>query len=261
MSVCSGPSQARFPSDQPDQKEQKEKCTLTPNKILNKKRDILEFPRPGDRVPSAEGSFVTVYARDKAFCGQFKTGRTDWGNRDPGVALPDAASVVETKESLPYGSGGIYSFDINNDGKIETVLGSHFRSHMYDGDAYSVLPGPIPDLPNENDESGGGNLKQYTKGATQILPHHWVSSKTPDSMETDGDYRFKATAFAWWDPDDHPAFEIRYLYMMPFEFSGTTYFLSWSMQADAQHWVFVLHPLPDYSVEETCIFQFVRTRY
>lgn len=267
MSVCRKPAQVPFPSDQPEQQGQKETCTLTLNKYLKKKRDILEYPRAGDPVPPAEGSFVTVYAKDQAFCRQFSAGSSEsstWGNRDSGVALPKAAAVVKSEGSLPYeysGSYQRYSFDINNDGKTETVLGLHSRTHYRDGDVYFVLPGPISELPTESGKRKTDSEERYAGVAVRILPQHWVSTKTPDPLEVQEPYRFKASVTAWWDSDDHPMFETRYLYLMPFQFSGTTYFLSWSQQADAQHWVFVLRPRPDYSVEEACIFQFVRIRY
>jgi hypothetical protein len=247
MNVCS-------PIDPPEdggdssQLKVKERCDFTPNDLLPTARDHLEYPLQGERVPPAPGTFMRLVSKHRPFCGQFIESDSALG-----VTLPHSAKRIEPHSTSGYefaGYYGHYEFDINNDGKLDKVVGLHASNHYRDGDQYFVFvggePGVAPDPALHSDD-------RYAAEATSIVPTRWMQNSAVSET--------LSAAPPWWDPDDHPTFEPRYLHLIPFIDHGSTYFIGASEQSDAQHWRFIFRPRHDYSLDEECAFQRVRVRY
>jgi hypothetical protein len=247
-----------------------ERCEFTPNEKLSSIRDVLEFPSAKERARPRPGSLATLYAKDKRFCSQFKLlsqprGR-DVDNIWPFIGLPDSSDAIEADTSSSSEFAGAYrhyTFDINNDGKNESVVGLHARSHAQDGDTYFVYENDTVPNPVFEDVSEA----TYAKAATRILPHSWNANRGADKESLvdyergDGAYRVKGVAAPWWDSSDKPIFRFRYWYLWPFRYKDSTYFLTWSQEADKRHWYTVLRPTSKYGVVEMCAFQIVQVRY
>ena len=259
---------------QPDSlKKPEENCEFIPNEKLSTVRDALEFPSPNERLRPPVGSLVTLFAKDQQFCSQFQLlqpyGRpTD--NISPRVGLPDNAETIKTDAFFPYKYSGHYqqyTFDINNDGKKDTVIGLHSRTHYRDGDIYFVYTGNT--VPNSAAETVGSTCSElvYAKSAARILPHYWSDYTGADEKEfsdknnDNGTYLVKSMTVPWWDSNDKPVFRFRYWYLWPFPYKQSTYFLTSSQEAAKYHWYTVLRPEPDYQVTEMCVFQIVQVRY
>jgi hypothetical protein len=251
-----------------------EHCAFTPNQQLSSARDVLEFPSPNETSRPTVGSLATLFATDTQFCSQFQLLSQPRGrpgdNLWPRVGLPDGAETVEADASSSYEYAGryqYYTFDINNDGQSDTVVGLHARSHYRDGDIYFVYAGnPVPKSVVENVGATRRELP-YAKAATRILPHYWSDyagadeQQLADKDKDDGAYAVKSVTTPWWDRNDTPIFYFRYWYLWPFRYKESTYFLTWSQEGNKQHWYTVLRPEPKYQVTEMCVFQVVQVRY
>lgn len=260
---------------QPDSsKKPEENCEFTPNEKLSTARDVLEFPSPNEKPRPPAGSLTTLFAKDKQFCSQFQLLSQPRGrpvdNIWPRVGLPDSAEAIEADASSSYEyAGGYqqYTFDINNDGKKDTVVGLHSRTHYRDGDIYFVYTGNT--VPNPAVEKVGSTHSElaYAKSAARILPHYWSDyvgadeKQLADKDNDDGAYTVKSVTAPWWDSNDKPIFRFRYWYLWPFRYKQSTYFLTWSQEGDKQHWYNVLRPEPKYQVTEMCVFQVVQVKY
>ncbi|MBI3432489.1 MAG: hypothetical protein HY018_09795 [Hydrogenophilales bacterium] len=238
----------------------KDHCAFTPNSKLVKQRDSLEFPRPGDPVRPPAGSLAVLYAKDKNLCKQFeilgepkgRPGDNIW----PKIGLPANAEPIE---SNAFGEEQ-YTFDINNDGKTESVIALHSRSHMQDGDSYFVFEdGKFPLA-----DADQASQLPIEKAAVRI-PDYWADAKHDGNNQPgkgrDPTYTVRSVGAPWWDTGDLPVFVLRYWYLWPFRYRQSTYFLTWSQEADKQHWYTVVRTEPDYSVTEMCVFQIVQVRY
>jgi hypothetical protein len=273
LEVCR-PEQSEELSQPYSSKKLKDHCEFTPNEKLSKTRDALEFPSPGERVRPSAGSLVTLFAKDKQFCSQFQQLAEPLGgpkdNIWPCIGLPKGFEAIEADSSSPYEyEGGYkqYTFDINNDGTAETVVGLHTETHYRDGDIYFVysvrkVPKPIVEKMAETDSE-----LTYAKAATRIIPHYWSDNagadekKFVDSGDDNGAYEVKSLTTPWWDNKDSPSFSFRYWHLEPFRFKQTIFFLTRSQEAYKQHWYIVLRPEPNYQVTEMCVFQIVQVRY
>lgn len=235
-----------------------EECEVTPNAELPTERDVLEFPGPGDPQPPPAGSVETLFARDREFCSRFPqtTGELD---------LPSDAELIEPLRSWDYefaGQYGRYDVDINNDGSAETVVGLHSRTHYRDGDIYFVYTDGV--VPEPEIARHASSELAYARTADRILPHYWVDSAGIAEKQfaqydrNNSNYEAKSAKAPWWDEDDRPIFSLRYLYLRPFRYGDSTYFLTSSLTG---HWYMVLRPEPDFQATEMCIFQIVQERY
>lgn len=257
-------------------KQADERCEFTPNDKLSNTRDSLEFPLPNEKPRPAAGSLAILYSKDKQLCSQFQlltkprvrssVGDNIW----PRIGLPNDAESIEPDNSSPYEyAGGYrhYSFDINNDRTNETIVGLHARTHYRDGDIYFVYSdGKVPTPAVEKVGSTRSELA-YAKSAKRIIPHYWSDYVGKDEKQLaekdldDGAYEIKSVGAPWWDSNDKPIFRFRYWYLWPFRYKQSTYFLTWSQEADKQHWYTILRPDVNYQVTEMCVFQVVKERY
>ncbi len=264
-----------FLSQQGFSKATLEKCEFIPNNKLSIIRDSLEFPLPNEKARPAAGSLVTMFAKDENLCSQFKLlseprGRSSVDdNIWPLIGLPNDAESIEKGKSLPYEYDGmyqLYTFDINNDLKNETVLGLHARTNYRDGDVYFVFPDGKVSSPTVGEDGFTDSELFYAKAAMRIIPHYWSDYIGKDEKklkegQDEGEYEIKSVSAPWWDSTDKPIFLFRYWYLWPFRYKHSTYFLTWSQEAGKQHWYTVLKPEPNYQVTEMCVFQVVRERY
>jgi hypothetical protein len=266
-----------FSEQQVTTKEPDEQCAFTPNHKLSKRRDSLEYPLPNERARPAAGSLATLYARDKTFCSQFHLipeprDFRSWSedNISPLVGLPNGAASIKPEGESTYEYSGVYqryAFDINNDRKNEIAVGLHARTHYRDGDVYFVYADDK--VPNPAVEKLGSTRSElsYAREAKRIIPHFWSDYIGKDEkmlVEKDKDsgfYEIKNASTPWWDSKDKPVFRFRYWYLWPFRYKQSTYFLTWSQEADKRHWYAVLRPNADYRVTEMCVFQIVPVRY
>lgn len=273
INVCLG-GEAESPSQQESSKKSKEQCEFTPNEKLSTTRDALEFPAPDERQRPSAGSLATLFARDAQFCNSFQLLSESRGrgfdNIWPYVGFPEGAKAIEPEASSLHEFSGDYAkyiFDINNDGKKETVIGLHSRNHYRDGDVYFVYSNNKVPIPSINGPESPRSESGYAKSAMRILPQYWSDYAGTDERQLadndtdEGSYTAKNAASPWWDIDDEPIFRFRYWYLWPFRYKKSTYFLTWSQERGKQHWYTVLRPEPDYRVTEMCIFQTVQVRY
>jgi hypothetical protein len=256
------------------QKKKSEHCEYTPNGKLSKVRDALEFPSLDEKTRPPTGSLVTLFAKDKKFCEQFQlvssSNVRSIDNISPRIQLPEDAEVIESDKTTPYEYNGNYqqySFDINNDGEDETVVGLHARTHAQDGDTFYIFSDNV--VPNPVVKNVGNTQSElaYEKAATQIIPRDWFNHSGATDRESggkdngNGNYEVKSVGAPWWDSNDKPIFRFRYLYLLPFEFGDSTYFLTWSQEGNKQHWYTILRPEPNSQATEMCVFQVVQQRY
>jgi hypothetical protein len=263
MKVCR-PTESADRSQRKSAKGPVEQCEFTPNSKLTTDRDAQEFPSAIDRQRPPAGSIATLFAKNEEFCSLFP----DISGRRidlPGEAEPIEADASPTHEHI--GGYERYTFDINNDGKADTVIGLHSQTHYRDGDIYFVYSdGSVPQPTVDRREHTQSELV-YAKAATRILPHYWADytgaaeKQFAEKDRDDAAYVVKSVGAPWWDSDDKPVFRFRYLYLRPFRYQDSTYFLTSSQEADARHWYTVLRPEPDFHVTEMCVFQIVRERY
>ncbi|QRY78040.1 hypothetical protein JVX91_20910 [Pseudomonas sp. PDNC002] len=248
-------------------------CEFTPNKALIKAKDVIEYPAGKDRRRPVEGALVTLFARDKNFCSQFSlrsSSRKLGDNFDSPAGLPAGAQPIAEESSFSYeymGEYKKYSFDIDNDGTKESVIGLHSRMHYRDGDIYFVYADrEVPDPP-EAEMGVTGSEVIFAKSATQIIPHRWydlagtAERELADKNDDGRAYKVKSTSAPWWDSDDKPIFTFRYWHLWPFRYKDSTYFMAWSTESNKRHWVTVLRPEPNGRVAEMCVLQVVQARY
>lgn len=231
---------------------------------------------PNERTPPAARSLATLYSKDKQLCSQFQLltklrGRSSAGdNIWPRIGLPNDAESIEPDNSSPYEYAGVYqryNFDINNDGTNETVVGLHARTHYRDGDIYFVYAEDKVPSPAVEKVGSTRSVLAYANSAKRIIPHYWSDYVGKDEKQfaekdlDDGAYKIKSVGAPWWDGNDEPIFRFRYWYLWPFRYKQSTYFLTWSQEADKQHWYTILRPDINYQVTEMCVFQVVKERY
>ena len=251
-------------SSQPDSsKNSEENCEFTPNEKLSTTRDVLEFTALNEKQRPPAGSLAILFARDKQFCSQFPLLSQPHG-------LPEGSEAIEADATSPYEYAGEYqqyTFDINNDGKKDTVIGLHSRTHYRDGDIYFVYTGTTVPSPVVEKVGATHSELAYAKSAARILPHYWSDyagadeEQLADKDNDDGAYTVKSVTAPWWDSNDKPFFRFRYWHLWPFRYKQSTYFLTWSQEGDKQHWYTVLRPEPKYEVTEMCVFQVVQVKY
>ena len=267
LEVCRRGESAE-PSPTDSSRKIEEHCEFTPTAQLSKDRDALEFPLSSEKKIPPAGSLATLFAKDKQFCSQFQLLSVPQGGTRLG--LPDGSETITPSRSSPYEYAGRYqryTFDINNDGKNEEVVGLHSETHYRDGDIYFVFAGDS--VPKPAVEKVGSTRSElvYAKAATRILPHYWSDyagtdeKRLADKNMDNGVYTVKSVTAPWWNKDDKPAFSFRYWHLRPFRYRKSTYFLTSSLEAANQHWYTVLRPEPDYRVTEMCVFQIVPVRY
>jgi len=233
-------------SDPPFKSPGKLKCFLTPNKKLPKTRDTIEFPLPNQRKPPKVGSIVRLYEGSKQFCDLFRPQNSPVGLDGEeffsSVLPPDGYEAIQVIERRAYSN--VLKFDINNDNKQDIVVVLHMRSHPEDSDTFFVYDSKsVPQVPQ--DETGE---ELYRRSASRIFPDRW------------GNWTNNVTA-PWWDPSDKPEFRSQYLYLWPFRWQGTTYFMTGSAEVDKAHWHFIFRPEPNNAVITMCAFQVVREHY
>ncbi len=267
MEVCSRERSRR--SSPPDVDGQPpERCAITLNKDLSAVRDALEYPVADERRRPAAGSIAMLYARDEQFCEIFQYGGTD--NNSSRVDLPVDAKPVEAENRSDYeyaGSYYHYTFDIDNDGRTERVVGLEARTHAHDGDIFFVYRGETVPKPIVQKAGKMKTMTVYAKAAARILPQYWsdyagaAERRLAVEGDLEGAYAVTSVASPWWNNEDTPIFRFRYWYLRPFRYDQTTYFLTSSREASRLHWHTVLRPEPDGHVTEMCVFQIVPVRY
>jgi hypothetical protein len=247
-------------------------CLFTHNDRLSKARDPIEYPISGEPVPPVPGSFVTLYAKEPAFCEGFQK------RSEPAAAHGDTGwYLLPPQEALLFGQNEIFArkpthreprftVDMNNDGRPDTVVALYSRTQYRAGDIYFIYrsgvspPDQLPVKPREDAE------QVFAKTASRIYPHYWADftdayEKLLAGGQDEGQYTVRHAGAPWWDPHDLPVFRFRYCYLLPFRYKGVTYFLAVSREAEKMHWYAVLKPQPDDTVIEECLFQRVRERY
>lgn len=246
MSLCRGTYEdIHVP---PFKQFKKWKCSLTPRKKLSRTRDRIEFPSPKEPTPPEPGALVALYELSDKFCKLFTMQGSSSVPENGFVSALSMPEGYETPGSTNYGAGfDLLSFDMNNDGQDDKVIALHMRSHAEDSDTFYVYGSkPIPDAPQGLAHDSMESF--YRLSAAYIVPDAW--GRWPNHVSA-----------PWWDLSDLPEFRTEYLYVWPFRWQGTTYFITGSSEVAKAHWHLILRPEPNNSVVTMCAFQVVQERY
>jgi len=157
-------------------------CTSKPID-MNQPIDKIEYPLLGTKIPA--GTRILQYGSDNPVCQAF--------------AHKDAAKLftwIKPSRSLDYSANQLdkMSFDINNDGKTETVYmdsrwGRFEYSRLYVTDVNNVIKidAQYDALPIEREVTGEHerkftNFLQRLEATTPSIPESWGANKNPERL-------------------------------------------------------------------------------
>ncbi|MBI4695198.1 MAG: hypothetical protein HY749_14360 [Gammaproteobacteria bacterium] len=235
-------------------------------------RDALEYPEGDEPVMPRAGSMALLYATDDKLCARFGTemhGRRNenlGGDISPELGTPPEATPIPAQTmdemkaaggSPSYGGYRLYSFDIDNDHVVDTVVARHERANgIQDDRDFTFARGSLPPAAGMEMKPADRDAR-YEAAATAVLPDDWMRGDSPaGSPQPNASrpvYLVKHASPPWWDEADVGKFWSRDMYLWPFGLDDSTYFLAWPWSPAVRHWYLVLKPEPGRKVTEMCV--------
>jgi uncharacterized protein len=216
--------------------------------------DLEEYPlRPTNKGPI--GGYVTEYAADSALCKGMLFGPTD----DPKspywhIAPPMTATYFDDGVQQP--SGGPTTkvltsrFDMNNDGKPDSVVAFQFDSRQRESSTFFAHRANVSEK-----EVTDIDAEFLRNGSFAVYPHNWGNCSGGFNRD-DWDDENCTIPLEHFAPRGRPfAYDIQSLTLYPFQNGKTTYFLGLGRHYLSESVAAVWEPRPSGNAREVCIFR------
>lgn len=217
-------------------------------------RDLEEYPiRPVEKGPI--GSYAIEYAADSGLCKGMIFRPKDDPNRpywhiappvtatyfDDGVQAPSGGPTTKTSTSR---------FDMDNDGKLDSVVSFQFDSGARES---STFIAHLADLADK--EVSEIDAEFLRKGSLAVYPHMWGNCSGGFNRD-DWDDQNCTIPLEHFAPRGRPfAYEVGSLTLYPFGIGKRTYFLGLGRHYLSESVATVWEPRPKGKAREVCIFR------
>lgn len=205
-------------------------------------------------VQSAIAGLIIEFGKNVPLCKEISQ-RNEWNPRlgDDAKILPPRGAKTDfiADKKTGYAPGDLTgnSFDLDNDGHIETVYGYHPFSHGQKADIYFVTPSS--DFDNKWPRITSAEL---WRSSPYIFPYAHGQCNQQHCGENDkgGKITIKNFKIEGLLP---LAYRFRYLHTTPFIWRGTTYFLLQSEDYGLKNITAVVKPEKNRTLVEICVFR------
>lgn len=243
-------------------------CEFTPFKSPLGPRDLEEYP---DGPKTEPGSYVIEYSADAQLCRSMvfmqksaNTARTSWSIAPPAgaEAAADSSGDYFSDVAATPPTVQISEFDMNNDGKLESVVSIRYGTKFRRSDTFLAQKSKAVEKAG-GDSVDADYLRKHEsllrKQTSLVFPHAWNRCKGGGDLDgtDDGDCRIPLTHYK---PKGRVfAYNVTFLSLLPFRFDDTTYFLGASKllgdEAEESRIITVWKPQPSGAAKEICIFR------
>jgi len=229
------------------------RCSSTRSAASNSS-DLEEYPvRTAKEGPI--GSYVIEYAADRSLCKGMLFGPKD----DPNspywhIAPPATATLFDDGVQQPTGGPttkvSTSRFDMNNDGKPDSVVSFQFDSRQRESSTFFAHREDVSEK-----EVTDIDAEFLRNGSFAVYPHMWANCSGGFNRDDwdDGNCTIPLEHFA---PRGRPfAYDIQSLTLYPFQNGKTTYFLGLGRHYLSESVAAVWEPRPSGKAREVCIFR------
>jgi uncharacterized protein len=230
-------------------------CKSTPIADKAGTRDTEEYPeRKTPRPPL--GSYVMEYSGKPELCKSMMGSGSADRNRTFWSVGPPASAITDFFDADLEPSGGhppivVFSnFDMNNDGKAESVVSIHYESGARESSTFLAQADNA--VEKEGTEVDAEFLQEHT---SLVFPHAWNGCRGGFNREEWDDEsctlplkNLKTREFSY---------AVTHLRLRPFRMGGRTYFIGLEPHYQSGSVITVWEPKPSGAADEVCIFRHV----